>query len=173
MIDYRKIIMKKIVFIATFVLLSCGGGMIDIDNQMSPPPQYVYIDRCNCLHLSTACISLLRENNALQIPSYAIRYHKKKNLIKNETQKDFRDYCSQCTRDEDFEEIEDIVRINGNKRVLYDRLSKDCNLGTFEQFMADIEDAEKRKVIYNAARDKGYADIGDNFIKFTNLFTHY
>ena len=170
--------MKKIVFIATFALLSCGGEMIDIDNQMNQSPlyrslQYVYIDRYNCLHTSTVCISLLKENNACGIPSYAISYHKKKNLMKDETQKDFRDYCSQCTKDEDFEEIEDIVRINGNKRVLYDRLSKDCNLGTFKRFMIDIEDSEKRKAIYDAAQNKGYTDIGDNFLEFTNLFTQH
>lgn len=51
-----------------------------------------------------------------------------------------------------------------NKRKLYDVLSKDYDLGTFEQFSSGLEDEEKRKKAYEAA--KASYDLGD-FDKFS------
>lgn len=52
-----------------------------------------------------------------------------------------------------------------NKRKLYDALSKEYNLGTFEQFSSDVEDEGKRQKLYNAIKDE--YDLPD-FDGFTN-----
>ena len=41
-----------------------------------------------------------------------------------------------------------------NKRRLYDALSKDYDMGTFEQFATDVEDECKRRKLYDASREK-------------------
>ena len=46
-----------------------------------------------------------------------------------------------------------------NKRKLYDALSKDYDLGTFEQFESDISDAGKRRKLYDATINE--YDYGD------------
>lgn len=46
-----------------------------------------------------------------------------------------------------------------NKRKLYDALSKDYDMGTFEQFSTDVEDEGKRKKLYEAI--KGEYDLPD------------
>ena len=51
-----------------------------------------------------------------------------------------------------------------NKRKLYDVLSKDYDLGTFEQFSNDLNDEEKRKKAYQAV--SASYDVGD-FDKFS------
>ena len=51
-----------------------------------------------------------------------------------------------------------------NKRKLYDVLSKDYDLGTFEQFSNDLNDEEKRKKAYQAV--SASYDVG-NFDKFS------
>lgn len=52
-----------------------------------------------------------------------------------------------------------------NKRKLYDVLSKDYDLGSFEQFSNDLNDEEKRKKAYEAA--SASYDVGD-FDKFSS-----
>ena len=51
--------------------------------------------------------------------------------------------------------------MNDNKRKLYDALSKDYDMGTFEQFTSDIEDDAKRKKLYDEV-SKEY-DMGDYY----------
>jgi hypothetical protein len=46
-----------------------------------------------------------------------------------------------------------------NKRKLYDALSQDYDMGTFEQFQRDIEDNAKREKLYNAISNE--YDLGD------------
>ena len=46
-----------------------------------------------------------------------------------------------------------------NKRKLYDALSEDYDLGSFEQFSADIADETKRRKLYDAAIED--YDFGD------------
>ena len=41
-----------------------------------------------------------------------------------------------------------------NKRRLYDALSKDYDMGTFEQFSTDVEDEGKRRKLYDAIREE-------------------
>lgn len=55
--------------------------------------------------------------------------------------------------------------MNDNKRKLYDALSKDYDMGTYEQFCSDISDNDKRKKLYDAA-SKDY-DFGD-YDSFSN-----
>ena len=40
-----------------------------------------------------------------------------------------------------------------NKRKLYDALSQDYDLGSFEQFSADIADDTKRRKLYDATAE--------------------
>lgn len=46
-----------------------------------------------------------------------------------------------------------------NKKKLYDALSEEYDLGTFEQFSSDIEDGDKRRKLYDAT--SGEYDYGD------------
>lgn len=70
-----------------------------------------------------------------------------------------------------FEGYEDFIGNKENNRIiLYNTLSKDYDLGTYEQFITDIQDSGKLNKLYNAMKDKGYTDIGNNFEEFTNLF---
>ncbi len=53
--------------------------------------------------------------------------------------------------------------MDDNKKKLYDALSRDYELGTFEQFSKDIEDEGKRKKLYDAtSKDYDYGDF-DSF----------
>ena len=49
--------------------------------------------------------------------------------------------------------------MNDNRRKLYDALSQDYDLGTYEQFASDIADANKRKKLYDATVEE--YDYGD------------
>lgn len=49
--------------------------------------------------------------------------------------------------------------MNDNKRKLYDALSQEYDMGTFEQFSTDIEDEAKRRKLYEAI--KGTYDLPD------------
>ena len=49
--------------------------------------------------------------------------------------------------------------MSDNKRKLYDALSQDYDMGTFEQFSSDIENPEKRKKLYDATIEE--YDFGD------------
>ena len=70
-----------------------------------------------------------------------------------------------------FEGYEDFIGNKENNRIiLYNILSKDYDLGTYEQFITDIQDSGKLNKLYNAIKDEGYTDIGNNFEEFTNLF---
>ena len=40
--------------------------------------------------------------------------------------------------------------MNDNRRKLYDALSEDYELGSFEQFSKDIKDDSKRQKLYDA-----------------------
>lgn len=52
-----------------------------------------------------------------------------------------------------------------NKRKLYDALSKDYDMGTFEQFCTDIQDDNKRRKLYDATSET--YDYGD-YSKFSS-----
>ena len=54
---------------------------------------------------------------------------------------------------------------NDNKRKLYDALSKDYELGNYEQFCTDIQDDTKRKKLYDATSEE--YDYGD-YDSFSN-----
>lgn len=135
--------------------------------------KYVYIDAVRTLHIDKRCVEylpLMYENISTE---KTICLHGIKYILKNKlTHSDFYDYCSQCTEVEDYKEIQEILRINENRQLLYNILSKDYDLGTYEQFATDIQDREKRKKLYDAIKNEGYTDIGENFEEFTNLFIH-
>lgn len=135
--------------------------------------KYVYIDAVRTLHIDKRCVEflpLMYENVSTE---RTISLHGIKYILKNKlTHSDFYDYCSQCTEVEDYKEIQEILRINENRQLLYNILSKDYDLGTYEQFATDIQDREKRKKLYDAIKNEGYTDIGENFEEFTNLFIH-
>ncbi len=54
---------------------------------------------------------------------------------------------------------------NDNKRKLYDALSQDYDMGTYEQFCKDIQDEAKRKKLYDATSEA--YDYGD-YAKFSS-----
>lgn len=135
--------------------------------------KYVYIDAGRTLHIDKRCVEFLprmydRISSEATTHLHGIKYIPKNDIMPG----DFYDYCSQCTEVEDYEEIQEILRINENLKLLYDTLSKDYDLGTYEQFITDIQDSEKRKKLYDAIKNEGYTDIGENFEEFTNLFIH-
>ena len=55
--------------------------------------------------------------------------------------------------------------MDDNKKKLYDALSKDYDMGTYEQFCKDIQDSGKRKRLYDAtSKDYDYGSF-DSFNK--------
>lgn len=55
--------------------------------------------------------------------------------------------------------------MDDNKKKLYDALSKDYDMGTYEQFCKDIQDSGKRKRLYDAtSKDYDYGSF-DSFSK--------
>ena len=54
---------------------------------------------------------------------------------------------------------------NDNRRKLYDALSQDYDMGTYEQFCKDIQDETKRKKLYDATSE--VYDYGD-YAKFSS-----
>lgn len=54
----------------------------------------------------------------------------------------------------------------GNKRALYDALSEDYDLGSFEQFALDVEDEGKRRKLYDAIKDEYDVSDFDSFTRY-------
>ena len=70
-------------------------------------------------------------------------------------------FCS-CISDKTYDEImknPKLKEINDSRKRLYEILSADYNMGTFEQFCADLKDATKRRKLYDAI-SSDYSDVG-------------
>ena len=93
----------------------------------------------------------------------------KKYILKNKlTHSDFYDYCSQCTEVEDYEEVEDIVRVNENRRKAYDLLDRHFNMPPYDEFYTMLDGEEKRKKAYNSLIENGHKELGKNYEEFLN-----
>ena len=131
--------------------------------------KYVYKDRVNVLHVKRNCVEflpLMYENASTE---RTICLHGIKYILKNKlTHSDFYDYCSQCTEVEDYEEIEDIVRVNENRRKAYDLLDRHFNMPPYDEFYTMLDGEEKRKKAYNSLIENGHKELGKNYEEFLN-----
>jgi hypothetical protein len=95
--------------------------------------------------------------------------HGIKYILKNKlTHSDFHDYCSQCTEIEDYEEIEDIVRVNENRRKAYDLLDKHFNMPPYNEFYTMLDGEEGQKKAYNSLIENSHKELGENYEEFLN-----
>lgn len=78
--------------------------------------KYVYIDRLKVLHVKKDCVEFLPLMYDNVSAERTVCLHGIEYILKNELMHyEFNDYCSQCTEVEDYEEIQKILRINGNR----------------------------------------------------------
>lgn len=170
--------MKKHLLVALSVLCLCScfeEKKIENDKEdivakqetKSTPDKYVYIDDYRCLHLNKDCIAFLTERDHLDMPLYSIRYYARKDLEISF----FSSYCRQCTEIEDYEEIKEILRINSNRRKIYDICELTYDMGTYDDFKSDINNPIKRKNLYDALKEDGYTGIGDTYAEFVDLIS--
>lgn len=134
--------------------------------------KYVYIDAVSILHVRKRCAEFvpLRYEGISQeatIFLHGIRYILKNNLVSGH----FSEYCSQCTEVEDYEEIEDIIRVNENRRTAYNTLDRYYNMPSFEEFDKILNSEEGRRKAYNTLKEKGCKDFGDSYAKFINAIS--
>lgn len=130
--------------------------------------KYVYIDDYRCLHLDKDCHAFLTEQDHLDEPLYSIRYYAKKDLESSS----FHSYCRKCTDIEDYEYIKKIVRVNDNRKKVYDALDKHYDMPSYEKFYNMLDDEEGRKKAYNRLKDEGYTGIGDTYAEFVDFISH-
>jgi hypothetical protein len=134
--------------------------------------KYVYKDRVNVLHVSKSCIEFLPLMYEGVSTERTTLLHGIKYILKNKlTHSDFYDYCSQCTEVEDYEEIEDIIRINENRRTAYNTLDRYYNMPSFEEFDKKLNSEEGRRKAYNALKEEGCKDFGDSYAEFINAIS--
>lgn len=131
--------------------------------------KYVYIDAVRTLHIDKRCVEYLprmydRISSEATIYLHGIRYILKNYLVSGH----FSDYCSQCTEVEDYEEIEDIVRVNENRRKAYDLLDRHFNMPPYDEFYTMLDGEEKRKKAYNSLIENGHKELGKNYEEFLN-----
>ena len=58
------------------------------------------------------------------------------------------------------------LNTKGNKRALYDELSKDYDLGSFEDFSIKVEDEGRRRKLYDAIKDEYEVSDFDSFTRY-------
>lgn len=173
--------MKKHLLVALSVLCLCScfeekkvdekpKEDIVAKQETKPAPEkndkYVYIDAYNCLHTKKDCLWHINQEN-WERPTHAIQFVLKYELGPN----DVGHYCRKCVDVERFEEIKEVLRINGNRRKIYDRCKRRYDMGTFDDFESDINNPIKRKKLYDALKEDGYTGIGDTFEEFEELIT--
>lgn len=134
--------------------------------------EYVYIDLVKVLHVKKNCVEFLPsmyENVSTErtILLHGISYIKKNEL----TYSDIFRYCSQCTEVEDYEEIQDVIRVNQNRRRAYDTLDRYYNMPSFEEFDRMLNNEEGRRKAYNALKEKGCKDFCDSYAEFIELIS--
>lgn len=95
---------------------------------------------------------------------HKIQYIEKNKLMPN----DFQGYCSDCTEIEDYEEIEDIVRVNENRRKAYDLLVRHFNMPPYNEFYTMLDGEEGRKKAYNSLIENSHKELGRNYEEFLN-----
>lgn len=132
--------------------------------------KYVYIDRVNVLHIKKNCVEFLPLMYEKVSTERTICLHGIIYILKNKlTHSDFYDYCSQCTEVEDYEEIEDVIRVNKNRRTAYDTLDRYYKMPSFEEFDRMLNNEEGRRKAYNALKEKGCKDFCDSYAEFIEL----
>lgn len=140
----KRLLQQCVVIIAICgVFVSCKHGM----------GNYVYVDGCSTLHVDKDCkgVAVFRGSTPLRV------------FVKETiSSKDWHSICSKCVSNKDYETIEYISKRNqhadANKRSLYNSLRREYDMGTFEQFLVDIENDDKRHKLYDAIKDEyGYS----------------
>lgn len=178
--------MKKILF-CMFALCLCACDSAEKKKPAKEPPieqttanketkevpknkdKYVYKDHARVLHVSKSCVEFLPLMYEGVSTERTTLLHGIKYILKNKlTHSDFYDYCSQCTEVEDYEEIEDIIRINENRRTAYNTLDRYYNMPSFEEFDKILNSEEGRRKAYNTLKEKGCKDFCDSYAEFIN-----
>ena len=136
---------KRMLFKCVFAISICGL-LVSCNNGLG---EYVYIDGSKTLHMDKKCRSI-----AVFRKASPVSLHKSSSIIKGEW-----DYiCPKCVSDKNYKMIERIGERNlkayNNKRALFYSLSKDYDMGTLDQFLVDIEDEGKRRMLYDEIKDE-------------------
>lgn len=131
--------------------------------------KYVYIDAVKCLHIDKSCIEMLPITYTGVSAERTVLLHRIQYIERNKLMSDdFGGYCSDCTEIEDYEEIEDIVRVNENRRKAYDLLDRHFNMPPYDEFYTMLDGEEKRKKAYNSLIENGHKELGKNYEEFLN-----
>lgn len=138
--------MKKRMLIRCIVAILICGWLASCNKGMG---EYVYIDGNSALHTdkNCKCIAVLRKSSPVSM-------HKTNSIIAGE----WSYICPKCVRDKDYKAIERIGERNlkgyNVKRELYYSLSRKYDMGTLDKFLVDIEDKEKRRLLYEEIKDE-------------------
>ncbi len=132
--------MRKFFFAIVMIVsfCSCGKRLGD----------FVYVDGSRILHTDRECRNIAVFRSAKPLKPFSTTQ-----LLNSDW-----DYtCAECVDEKVYTEILRLSERNEKallyKRSLYDRLSKEYDMGTFEQFCIDVSDREKRLKLYDAIKD--------------------
>ena len=132
--------MKRLLVVIGIVLSlsSCGKRMGD----------NVYVDAFSILHVDRNCKNIAVFRGAKPVTMLSLT-----EIVRT----DWKYICPECTSNKDYEAIVSLAERHemaiDNKRRLYDELSREYDLGTFEQFSIDVNDDGKRRKLYDAIKD--------------------
>ena len=131
--------------------------------------KYVYIDAVKCLHIDKSCIEMLPITYARVSAERTVHLHRMQYIEKNKLMPDdIGGYCSECTKVGDFEEIEEIVRVNSNRRKAYDLLDRHFNMPPYDEFYTMLDGEEGQKKAYNSLIENSHKELGENYEEFLN-----
>ena len=110
--------------------------------------KYVYVDEYSILHINHNCDKIAVFHGAQPVSIF---------LINELTQEEWKQVCSNCVSDNDYENLSELLISNENKHWLYKTLVKEgCDMGDFSEFIRGIESSEDQKWCYEKMISLGY-----------------
>lgn len=119
--------------------------------------KYVYVDEYSILHIDRNCDKIAVIHGAQPVSIF---------LINELTQEEWKQVCSNCVSDNDYENLSELLISNENRHWLYKTLVKEgCNMGDFSEFIQGIESHEDQEWCYEKMISLGY--VLPNYEKYS------
>lgn len=166
--------MRRLVIMlsASTILFSCSG------TKQKDVGRFVYVDYLNVIHIDKECITTLIKNPKTEdermINLYGVEFIDTCKL--EHGQGNVRSYrkfelCSKCVDDKVYQHLNAIMDrnelITDSRKMLYRKFrSANYSIGTYDDFIKNLGNREKRKRAYDAALSEEW-DIG-SFDEFSN-----
>lgn len=125
---------------------------------------YVYLDDMEVAHSDTDCVKLQYGKNRAGHNIYAMRPIDVESFVFGEYER----VCSNCVSILEFEKLKQISDRNKYIQDVYNTFVKNnYDMGTYDEFLSDISEAQYRNALYDEAIKIGLYKVGeyDLFVK--------